>query len=90
MSQLELSYNPIGADGVKALCDILKFHGKIETLRLGWCKVMSYRFKVLCLFTFCYLNTDAQVAHMERCDTQTSFFLSHWKWIIMFCFLCEE
>lgn len=35
-----MSYNPIGSDGVKALCDVLKFHGKIQTLKLGWCQVI--------------------------------------------------
>lgn len=38
--QLELSYNPIGPDGVKDLCEVLKFDGKIETLKLGWCQVV--------------------------------------------------
>lgn len=39
MIQLELGYNPIGPDGAKTLCETLKFHGKIETLKLGWCQV---------------------------------------------------
>lgn len=38
-SQLELSYNPIGPDGAKALAEILKFHGNVNTLKLGWCQV---------------------------------------------------
>lgn len=37
--QFEFSYNPIGMNGAKVLADTLKFHGKIETLRLGWCQV---------------------------------------------------
>ncbi|KAK1437835.1 hypothetical protein QVD17_03635 [Tagetes erecta] len=32
-------YNPIGPDGAKALADILKFHGNIKTLNIGWCKI---------------------------------------------------
>lgn len=39
--QLELSYNPIGPDGAKALSEVLKFHGKINTLKLGWCQVIT-------------------------------------------------
>jgi hypothetical protein len=38
--QLELGYNPIGPDGAKALSEVLKFHGKINTLKLGWCQVI--------------------------------------------------
>jgi len=30
----------MGPDGTKALCDIIKFHGKLETLKLGWCQVI--------------------------------------------------
>ncbi|PKU63125.1 RAN GTPase-activating protein 1 [Dendrobium catenatum] len=37
--ELELGYNPIGPDGARALCDIIKFHGKLETLKLGWCQI---------------------------------------------------
>lgn len=37
--QFEFSYNPIGMNGAKVLADTLKFHGKIETLRLGWCQI---------------------------------------------------
>lgn len=43
LSQLELGYNPIGPEGAKALAEILKFHGKIETLKLGWCQVSLCR-----------------------------------------------
>lgn len=39
-SQLEVGYNPIGPDGVKALSEVLKFNGNIETLKLGWCQVI--------------------------------------------------
>lgn len=49
-SQLELGYNPIGPDGAKALCEVLKFHGKIETLKLGWCQV-TCAFKALSLYS---------------------------------------
>ncbi|KAJ0039253.1 hypothetical protein Pint_23069 [Pistacia integerrima] len=38
-TQLDLSYNPIGTDGVKALSEVLKFHGNINTLKLGWCQI---------------------------------------------------
>lgn len=38
-SQLELSYNPIGPDGAKALAEVIKFHGSVKTLKLGWCQV---------------------------------------------------
>lgn len=38
--QLELGYNPIGPDGAKALSEVLKFHGNINTLKLGWCQVI--------------------------------------------------
>lgn len=37
--QLGVAYNPIGPEGAQALCEILKFHGKIQTLELGWCQV---------------------------------------------------
>ena len=37
--QLEVGYNPIGPDGAKALSEILKFHGNVKTLKLGWCQV---------------------------------------------------
>lgn len=40
LSQLDLAYNPIGADGAKALSEVLKFHGNINTLKLGWCQVI--------------------------------------------------
>lgn len=40
LSQLELGYNPIGPEGAKALSEVLKFHGKIKTLKLGWCQVI--------------------------------------------------
>jgi hypothetical protein len=40
---LDLAYNPIGADGAKAITEVLKFHGNINTLKLGWCQVnLSY------------------------------------------------
>ena len=39
LSQLELGYNPIGPDGAKALAEVLKFHGNVKTLKLGWCQV---------------------------------------------------
>ena len=45
--QFEFSYNPIGMNGAKVLADILKFHGKIETLRLGWCQVNLSVWKTL-------------------------------------------
>ncbi|KAF2302465.1 hypothetical protein GH714_036444 [Hevea brasiliensis] len=35
---LEVGYNPIGVDGAKALSEILKFHGNIKALKLGWCQ----------------------------------------------------
>lgn len=38
--QLGLGYNPIGPDGAKALSEVLKFHGNIDTLSLGWCQVI--------------------------------------------------
>lgn len=41
LPQLELSYNPIGPEGAKALCEVISFHGKLETLKLGWCQVIS-------------------------------------------------
>ena len=40
LSQLELSYNPIGPDGAKALSEVLKFNGNVNTLKLGWCQVI--------------------------------------------------
>lgn len=46
VSQLELGYNPIGPDGAKALCEVLKFHGKVEILKLGWCQVI-HNFKMM-------------------------------------------
>ncbi|MCO5567712.1 hypothetical protein L7F22_021406 [Adiantum nelumboides] len=36
---LELSYNPMGPDGAKILADFIKFHGNVQTLRLGWCQI---------------------------------------------------
>lgn len=39
LSQLEVGYNPIGPDGAKALSEVLKFHGNIQALKLGWCQV---------------------------------------------------
>lgn len=39
-TQLELGYNPIGPDGAKALAEVLKFHGSIKDLMLGWCQVI--------------------------------------------------
>lgn len=39
-TQLELGYNPIGPDGAKALAEVLKFHGNIKDLMLGWCQVI--------------------------------------------------
>ncbi|RDX99553.1 putative disease resistance protein RGA4, partial [Mucuna pruriens] len=35
----ELSYNPIGPDGAKALAELLNFLGNIKTLKLGWCQI---------------------------------------------------
>ncbi|GJV33506.1 NLR family CARD domain-containing protein 3 isoform X2 [Tanacetum coccineum] len=29
----------MGPDGAKALSDVLKFHGNIKTLMIGWCKI---------------------------------------------------
>lgn len=46
--QFEFSYNPIGMNGAKVLADTLKFHGKIETLRLGWCQVYLSVWRTLC------------------------------------------
>ena len=40
LSQLELGYNPIGPDGAKALSEVLKFNGNVNTLKLGWCQVI--------------------------------------------------
>lgn len=48
-SQLELGYNPMGPDGVKALSEVLKFHGNIETLKLGWCQVI-YSFSHMLIY----------------------------------------
>ncbi|KAI8522599.1 hypothetical protein RHMOL_Rhmol13G0008500 [Rhododendron molle] len=39
LSQLEISYNPIGPHGAKALFEVLKSHGNIKTLSLGWCQI---------------------------------------------------
>jgi Ran GTPase-activating protein (RanGAP) involved in mRNA processing and transport len=36
---LEFSYNPIGPAGAKVLAETLKFHGNVQTLRLGWCQI---------------------------------------------------
>jgi len=36
--QLELGYNPMGPEGPRPSRDTIKFHGNVETLRLGWCK----------------------------------------------------
>ena len=36
---LELGYNPIGAKGAEALAETVKFHSKLTTLRMGWCKI---------------------------------------------------
>lgn len=44
LAQLELGYNPIGADGAKALAEVLKFHGNINTLKLGWCQVIEFHY----------------------------------------------
>lgn len=38
-TQLEIAYNPIGPEGAKALSEVLKFHGNVKNLKLGWCKV---------------------------------------------------
>ncbi|KAH0461984.1 hypothetical protein IEQ34_009559 [Dendrobium chrysotoxum] len=51
--QLELGYNPIGPDGAKALCEIIKFHGKLETLKLGWCTRYSLAQNIC--FMLCYI-----------------------------------
>ncbi|KAH0461499.1 hypothetical protein IEQ34_009074 [Dendrobium chrysotoxum] len=40
---LELVYNPIGPDGAKALYEIIKFHGKLETLKT-WLVPVSHHF----------------------------------------------
>lgn len=32
-------YNPIGAEGAKALAEILKYGMAVEVLKLGWCKI---------------------------------------------------
>lgn len=42
---MDLNYNAFGPDGAKALSEVLKFHGKIETLKLGWCQVMNRFFE---------------------------------------------
>ena len=39
MRTLELGYNPIGAKGAEALAETVKFHSKLTTLRMGWCKI---------------------------------------------------
>lgn len=38
---MELGYNPIGPDGAKALAEVLKFHGNVKDLNLGWCQVRN-------------------------------------------------
>lgn len=45
--QLELGYNPIGPEGAKALAEVLKFHGNIKVLMLGWCQVRTYTYESL-------------------------------------------
>lgn len=37
-----VSYNPIGPDWAKALAKVLKFHGNIKMLKLGWCQVTCH------------------------------------------------
>lgn len=59
--QLELSYNPIGADGSKILADFIKFHGNVQTLRLGWCQV-KISFGIWCV----YLVFEKQVHFVWR------------------------
>lgn len=51
--QLEVGYNPIGPDGAKALSEILKFHGNVKTLKLGWCQVKPVLKMFACLFYHC-------------------------------------
>jgi hypothetical protein len=46
-SQLEIGYNPFGPDGMKVLSEILKFHGNVKALKLGWCQVDPYMFIIL-------------------------------------------
>ena len=36
---LELGYNPIGPKCGASLANAVKFHSKISTLRMGWCKI---------------------------------------------------
>ena len=50
LSQIELGYNPIGPEGAEALCEVLKFHGNVNALKLGWCQVidsLNYAYLIL-------------------------------------------
>jgi len=39
LPRVVFSYNPIGAEGAKALAEILKYGMGVEVLKLGWCKI---------------------------------------------------
>lgn len=48
--QLELGYNPIGPEGAMALAEVLKFHGNVKDLMLGWCQVIHGLFHIFALY----------------------------------------
>lgn len=61
--QLEVGYNPIGPDGAKALSEILKFHGNVKTLKLGWCQVKPvYSYLFTSLFCLIIHSNVVQIA----------------------------
>jgi hypothetical protein len=64
---LELSYNPIGFEGVKSLFEVLKFHGKIKSLKLGWCQVFIPPFSSL-FFSLLKAHLDNNVIAF-KCGT---------------------
>lgn len=67
--QLELSYNPIGAEGAKALCEVLKFHGKVQTLKLGWCQVFHSCIFIFHKFFSLFLESSLDNCTLFKCGT---------------------
>jgi Ran GTPase-activating protein (RanGAP) involved in mRNA processing and transport len=39
LKSVELGYNPLGPEGAETIAGAFKFNTKVETLKLGWCKV---------------------------------------------------
>lgn len=58
---MELGYNPIGPEGAEVLCEVLKFHGNIHILKLGWCQVIDSLNYAYLILEFCTLWDSSQV-----------------------------